>query len=189
MNMPYDAKKSLQSLLGYGKPVHKRSGGICQYCGYGIKMEASTDANFDVWRQLTVEHFISKKAGGYLHAPKSKSRLAVEQQLRQKFPEISTEQMKCFVNQIDEANTVTACQFCNSMTSWGGNRKDAKTMKMLLDECTGTPEEVMNQIKTFLTSIFIQRRQTIEDNLKKVKDVFQKEIEAELKDKNVQSQI
>jgi len=54
-------------------------------------------------------------------------------------------------------------------------------MKALLDECTGNPEEAMDQVKTFLTSIFTRRRQIAEDKLKIAKAVFQKEIEPALK--------
>jgi hypothetical protein len=43
------------------------------------------------------------------------------------------------------------------------------------------PEEAMDQVKTFLTSIFTRRRQIAEDNLKIAKAVFQKEIEPALK--------
>jgi len=49
MDTPYDAKEGLQSLLGYAKPAHERFGGVCQYCGFGVNMEASTDANFVIF--------------------------------------------------------------------------------------------------------------------------------------------
>ena len=50
MEALYD-KSALQSLLGYGRAPHLRSGGVCQLCGCG----AGTDIDFDLWRQFTVD--------------------------------------------------------------------------------------------------------------------------------------
>jgi hypothetical protein len=145
MNASYDVKGSLQSLLGYGKAVHKRSGGVCQYCGYGIKVEADTEANFDLWRQLSLEHLISEAGGGYLH--QKERRIAFEQQIRQKFPTLSDRDIQAFVEVVDEANTKTACQCCNSMTSRDHELRIRKSLVDLLNEYSGSPEEVRDHIK------------------------------------------
>ncbi len=55
---PYDPR-SLESLLGYGRAAHVRSGGICQLCGCG--KERGID--FDLWRQFTIEHLIGQGMG------------------------------------------------------------------------------------------------------------------------------
>ncbi len=60
MATPYNYK-SCQSLFGYAFAVHVRSGGTCQLCGCG-----GSALSFDLWRQMTVEHLIGKKQGGYL---------------------------------------------------------------------------------------------------------------------------
>jgi hypothetical protein len=49
-------------LLGYAAQVHERSGAVCQLCGYG----KGRQPDFDMWRQLTVEHLIGESQGGYL---------------------------------------------------------------------------------------------------------------------------
>lgn len=101
--VPYDYR-NCQSLFGYAAAVHARSGGICALCGYG---EAGID--FDRWRQLTVEHLIGESQGGY--------RRQIEIDLGRRFPDLAREQVKDRAGDIDAANTVTACSFCNSTTS------------------------------------------------------------------------
>jgi hypothetical protein len=43
--------RNCQSLFGYAARVHERSGGVCELCG-----ARSSVLDFDLWRQLTVEH-------------------------------------------------------------------------------------------------------------------------------------
>jgi hypothetical protein len=52
--------RNCQSLFGYAADVHERSGGICQLCGCG-----SREPDFDLWRQMTVEHLVGESQGGY----------------------------------------------------------------------------------------------------------------------------
>lgn len=42
MERPYD-ESGLQSLFGYGRAAHERSGGICQLCGCGAGPEIDFD--------------------------------------------------------------------------------------------------------------------------------------------------
>lgn len=58
---PYNHRQC-QSLFGYAKNVHERSGCICQLCDCGSGEEIS----FELWRQMTVEHLIGRFQGGYL---------------------------------------------------------------------------------------------------------------------------
>ena len=175
MNTSYDVKGSLQSLLGYGKSVHNRSGGVCQYCGYGVKMETDTETNFDLWRQLTVEHLISEAGGGYLY--QQKYRIAFEQLVHRKFPILSDRDVQIFVEAIDRANTKTACRCCNSMTSRDHELKIKKTFADLLNEYSGSSEEVREHMSAFLDENFKRRREVVRNKLNEAKKVFQKDIE------------
>src|SRR5205807_243716 len=53
--------RNCQSLFGYAAKVHERSGGVCQLCSAG-----AAGLDFDLWRQMTVEHLIGESQGGYL---------------------------------------------------------------------------------------------------------------------------
>src|SRR6266496_979743 len=101
MEAPYD-ESALQSLLGYGRATHERSGGVCQLCGCG----AGPDIDFDLWRQFTIEHLIGQGQGGYLSQIKS----AVDV----RFADLAAEQRAELAARIHDANMVTACHFCNS---------------------------------------------------------------------------
>ena len=50
--------RNCQSLFGYAAKVHERSGGVCQLCGAG-----TAGLDFDLWRQMTVEHLIGESQG------------------------------------------------------------------------------------------------------------------------------
>lgn len=104
LKQPYDYR-NCQSLFGYAQEVHERSGGVCQLCGCG----AGPNVDFDLWRQMTVEHIIGKAQGGYFQD----IQLALSNRFRN-LPRIELERM---ARRIDEANTITACSFCNSTTS------------------------------------------------------------------------
>ena len=54
--------KNCQLLFEYALDVHSRSGGICQLCDCG----QGDDIDFDLWRQMTVEHLIGESQKGYL---------------------------------------------------------------------------------------------------------------------------
>jgi hypothetical protein len=96
--------RNCQSLFGYAADVHERSGGICQLCGAG-----SRELDFDLWRQMTVEHLIGESQGGYLKQ--------IERALSARFPDHESRDVAELARRIDRANTVTACSFCNSTTS------------------------------------------------------------------------
>ncbi len=103
MDKAYDYR-NCSSLFGYAASVHARSGGICQLCGSG-----SQAVDFDLWRQLTVEHLIGASQGGYLNR--------IRDALAEHLPELPASDREALARRIDEANTVTACSFCNSTTS------------------------------------------------------------------------
>jgi hypothetical protein len=93
---------SCQSLLGYGRLVHERSGGICAWCGLG-----KDAVDFDHWRQFSVDHVIPTNALG-------EKGWAI---FSERFPCLPDDQLKLLYQRINEINLVTACNFCNSMTS------------------------------------------------------------------------
>src|SRR5579884_1984776 len=96
--------RNCQSLFGYAMGVHIRWGAVCALCGAGAK-----ELSFDLWRQMTVEHLIGEGQGGYLKA--------IREAVRSRFPDLTPGELVSLVEGIDEANTVTACSFCNATTS------------------------------------------------------------------------
>jgi hypothetical protein len=102
--------KQCQSLFGYAAAVHIRSKGKCQLCGCG-----SSTLDFDLWRQMTVEHLIGKSQGGYLKQIRTSVAL--------RFPDLLPTERESLSQRLDALNTVTACSFCNSTTSRDINTK------------------------------------------------------------------
>src|SRR5437660_329138 len=131
-NRPYNYK-NCQSLFGYAQKVHERSGGVCQFCGCGANLEQNSDAYFDLWRQLTVEHLVGRAKDGYLKGLKSA--------VTRRFSGLPSQQLEQIVKQIDEANTITVCHLCNSMTSRHSSKKTARTMTELLNKAVGDPQD------------------------------------------------
>lgn len=156
MTVPYNYK-NCQSLFGYAFHVHLRSRGTCELCGCG-----GPNLTFDLWRQMTVEHLIGKKQGGYL----KDIRLAV----KERFPDLAIAEQEQISQRIDEANTVTACSFCNSTTSQNFCRVG---MNELILESQGTPEEVIAQIAAVLRPILEQKRVEVRWKLDSVRKEFE----------------
>ncbi len=159
LNKPYDYG-GCQSLFGYAKKVHARSGGICQLCGYG-----GSGMDFDLWRQLSVEHLIGQSQGGY--PPEILSAVAG------RFPELSLAEQTQMVLRIDEANTITACSFCNSMTS---RDRSPKTMAELLNEVEGGPEEVTAVVIQQLEVIRDRKHRDVTWKLEAIRVAFEREV-------------
>jgi hypothetical protein len=160
---PYN-HKNCQSLFGYAAAVHIRSGGKCQLCGCG-----GSPLDFDLWRQMTVEHLIGKSQGGYL----KQIRAAVATQ----FPNFSPVACESLSRTIDTLNTVTACSFCNSTTSRDVSQK---SMPELLREAAGSIAEVEAHIAAELQRVLERKRLDVQWKLASVKEAFQSEIHAEI---------
>src|SRR5438552_1515445 len=92
---PYDYR-NCSSLFGYSAQVHIRSGGMCELCGCGAER-----IDFDLWRQMTVEHLLGESQGGY---PRQ-----IREALLTRFPDLTPDDVARLTSVIDEANTVTAC--------------------------------------------------------------------------------
>lgn len=162
--MPQYNHKNCQSLFGYAANVHIRSGGKCQLCGCG-----GSPLDFDLWRQMTVEHLVGKSQGGYL----KQIRVAVAA----RFPQLSTVAHEELSQSVDALNTVTACSFCNSTTSRDINHK---TMSEFINDAQGSPEEVVTYLASELHKILVRKRKDVEWKLLSVKEAFQSEVHARI---------
>lgn len=154
--------RNCQSLFGYAQEVHERSQGICQLCGCG----AGPQVDFDLWRQMTVEHLIGKSQGGYLKA--------IQAAIAQRFPSLPAEEHERLAKRIDEANTVTACSFCNATTS---QDKHSEGMTQLINETEGTPDEVADAILLELDKVLERKRANVHLKLQAIREAFEKFIE------------
>ena len=132
--MPVDYNyKNCQSLFGYAFAVHLRSGGICQLCGAG-----ENGVSFDLWRQLTVEHLIGKKQGGYLKD--------IRKTVEDIFPELGCNEQINLSSAIDAVNTVTACSFCNSTTSRDSSEISMKELVASAASKNRSPSAVVEMV-------------------------------------------
>lgn len=154
--------KNCQSLFGYAYTVHLRSGGICQLCGAG-----ETGHSFDLWRQLTVEHLIGKKQGGYLKD--------IRKIVNEVFPELEVSEQSNLAGAIDAVNTVTACSFCNSSTS---RDKSSISMKELVASAAGksrNPIEIVEMVSKATQEILKRKRADVDWKLKSIRSQYDKE--------------
>ena len=158
MSKEYDYR-NCQSLFGYAAKVHLRCGYRCQFCGCG-----GAPVDFALWRQFTVEHVIGKSQGGYV----GELRAAV----RHRFPTLSRHEQDQLVEQIDEANTVSACGFCNAMTS--RNHHEKNMFELLAHD--GNPADVLSRTKDSLQSILDAKRSAVKWKLASVRAAFDREI-------------
>ena len=165
MRERYDYR-NCQSLFGYAQRVHERSGAVCQLCGCG----AGTQVNFDLWRQLTVEHVVGASQGGY-HTD-------VRAALAERFPDLSGNDLQRMAFRIDEANTVTACSFCNSTTS---RHRAPKTIAQVLDQAQGSPENVVAGVVQYLGEILERKKRDVGWKLDSVHTAFSVRIEPALR--------
>jgi hypothetical protein len=158
--------KDCISLFGYAEEVHQRSSGVCQYCGYGSDIEVDSPLYISLWRQLSVEHVIGESQGGY--NPRLKDAVSA------KFPGHPIDEIERIVDQINIANTVTTCRFCNDTTS---RYVAQKTMEAFLAEAQGqTPDEVIAEIQRHLTAIFEDKKCLVLWKLSSIEPAFQGKI-------------
>jgi hypothetical protein len=154
MRKPYEFR-NCQSLFGYASKVHQRCGYRCQLCGCG-----GPPLDFALWRQFTVEHLIGESQGGYV--------AQLRPTVAQRFPTLSQYDQEQLILAIDEANTITACSFCNSTTS--RDRHEQSMYQLLAQE--GDPDDVLLRIKGTLSSIIARKRSDVEWKLTSVREAF-----------------
>lgn len=156
--------RNCQSLFGYAAEVHVRSGGQCQLCLCGEQ-----PLNFDLWRQMTVEHIIGKSQGGYLHQ--------IREAVALRFPDLTAEGQEAAAQRLDAANTVSACSFCNSTTS---RKVNEKSMSVVLNEASGTVEEVIAYAKIELQQILEAKRREVHWKLSSIRQAFERDVASRL---------
>jgi hypothetical protein len=159
--------RNCQSLFGYAAEVHRRSGGVCELCGAG-----ATGIDFDLWRQLTVEHLIGESQGGYAKQIKGS--------LIRRFPQLSMDEVVQLTKKMNAANTVTACSFCNSTTS----RDQAPvSMTELIDTAPdGSCQQVLEHVTTALNDVLAGKRRDVRWKLDSVRKAFDVTVVAALEE-------
>lgn len=152
--------KNCQSLFGYSSEVHIRCKGQCQLCGCG-----GTPIDFDLWRQMTVEHLIGKSQGGYLKQ--------IRELVQVTFPSYSEAEKITLSKEIDAINTVTACQFCNSTTSRDVNEF---SMSQLFESAAGRKDALIQDITAACENILNKKRQLVKWKLESVREAFNEKV-------------
>lgn len=152
--------RNCQSLFGYAADVHLRSGGRCQLCDCG-----GEPVEFDLWRQMTVEHLIGKSQGGYLSQ--------IREAVAQRFSELSETDQESLARQIDALNTATACSFCNSTTS---RDSSPSSMTQLITTCCGSPAELLDLLRVELAKILERKRGEVAWKLRSVRAAFEEQV-------------
>jgi hypothetical protein len=151
--------KNCQSLFGYSAEVHIRCKGKCQLCGCG-----GDPLDFNMWRQMTVEHLIGKSQGGYLKQIKGS--------LSNKYPNYTVDEIVTLSKKLDALNTVTACQFCNSTTS-----RDVCDLSMEDLIHNGANEiETLKAVESACFQILETKKKKVAWKLASVKEAFEKHV-------------
>lgn len=161
----YDVR-NCQSLLGYAAEVHRRSGAVCQLCGCG----AGPEVQFDLWRQLTVEHLIGGSQGGYPGE--------IRRALEQRFPDRPAEELEALVRKIHDANTITACHFCNSSTS-----REQAPYKMgdLIRRSPREPDDILQAVGRALEEVLEYKRAKVRWKVAALRNAFASQVEPDLR--------
>ena len=165
----YDYRNCL-SLFGYAAEVHRRSGGVCQLCDAGAMA-----LDFDLWRQMTVEHLIGESHGGYLKQVKAT--------LTRRFPGLAAGEIVLLAAEIDAANTVTACSFCNSTTS--RDRAQVSMTELIETAPDGPRDQVLKHVSAVLDGILAGKRRAVRRKLASVKEAFDSQVVPALEESRV----
>jgi len=153
--------RNCQSLFGYALDIHKRHNCVCQLCGCG----GNKATDFDIWRQMSVEHLIGKSQGGY----KAEIRASIDE----RFPTLPEADRETFAERLNEANTISACRFCNSTTSRDRYRK---TMHDFIFEAKGDPEAVINQVISNLGEVLQAKQQAAKCKIDAIRIAFNEKV-------------
>lgn len=119
--------------------------------------------DFDLWRQMTVEHLIDKSQSGYLKQ--------IRELVRKHFARIPDPEKISLTKEIDSLNIVTACQFCNPTTS-----RDISEVSMiqLFDSADGDKEVLIKNVQTTCENILDIKRKSVAWKLESVRKAFDK---------------
>ncbi len=155
--------KNCQSLFGYSAEVHIRCKGKCQLCGCG-----GEPLDFDLWRQMTVEHLIGKSQGGYLKQ--------IKLSVSNNYPNYTANEISILSKKLDALNTVTACQFCNSTTS-----RDVCDLSMEDLINNGVNEsETLKAVEASCLQILETKKKKVAWKLESVKEAFAKHVASKM---------
>jgi hypothetical protein len=154
--------KNCSSLFGYSAKVHIRFKAQCQLCGCGDPLD------FDLWRQMTVEHLIGKSQGGYLKE--------IKKAIKKKFSNLSSNEIITLSEKINELNTVTCCQFCNSTTC--RDRSDISMKKLIKDGIDD--KSILNSIEVHCQKILKEKKEKVKWKLGFIKTAFEKEVASKI---------
>ena len=121
--------------------------------------------DFDLWRQLTVEHLIGESQGGYLKD--------IKKAVRARFPQMNVENVTELAKRIDVVNTVTACRFCNSTTS---QDKNPKSMAELIKSTKGGQNAVVQSVEVECRLVCERKRRVVQWKLRAVRAAYEKEV-------------
>ncbi len=156
MGDDYDVR-NCQSLFGYAQEVHERSGGVCQLCGAG----AGKEVNFDLWRQLTVEHLIGRSQGGHYDQ--------IKKVLAKKFPSLGRGEIENLAWAVELENMVTACSFCNAMTS-----RDSHdiSMRRVITSAPNSKQDVLRAVRSEVRRALSRKRKEVSWKLKSIGKAF-----------------
>ena len=164
--------RNCQSLFGYAAAVHERSGGVCELCGAG-----ADHLDFDLRRQLTVEHLIGESQGGYL--------AQIRRSLRARLPDLPQAQLEELARAIDAANTITACSFCNSTTSRG---RVPLGMTEAIEAAPDDPEALFAAVTSGLAAIADRKRADVDWKLRSVRQAFDEHVAPQLRSRRAGAQ-
>jgi len=108
--------KEAEPWVGYYDEVHRKSGGICVYCDYG-----KGKLDFDLWRQLSLEHVIPEAWLDWKLLQGLLERLLAPYPIdlfeRRKRGSTELPKSRKLRQDIEIACCATACHSCNSMAS------------------------------------------------------------------------
>ncbi len=189
------------SLLGYAKNIHAVSGAVCAYCGFGQgSSEALGHTDFDLWRQLTLEHVIPARRLELLNDNICRAidtLLGTQNDWPKKRAHKQAEYKKIRVrNAIYTACEVSCCHFCNSLTSRDEGREtdfttfeelfEASELKALLthdgDE-QAKLEQYLKKIRSVVMRVFKKRQDLVRGKLVNLAKKYNEYAVVELRNK------
>lgn len=120
---------------------------------------------------MTVEHLIGDSQGGY--------RKQIDVALSARFPGLGPSGVAELARRIDHANTVTACSFCNSMTS---RARAAISMEEAIQNAPdGTTDEIYQAVTASLHQVLEDKRRDVRWKLDSVRRASNERVEPRLR--------
>jgi hypothetical protein len=133
---------------------------VCKYCDLGKNRQ-----DFDTWRQLTIDHVVPTSCIG-------------TEDWTSKFPNLlSKGARKDLFSEINRINLVTACNFCNSMTSRMriGDREAILPDREYPDAVDMNHPAVQGMLERLakeVRNLKQEKRKYVQDRLRKLEQVY-----------------